>query len=1551
MRNRFVSSALTAAAVLSVALLRGDAQVPARTERQPLGPASSTSPQTLAATAAGCFDVERYSEDFETGWASNWYLGPGFQIVAGEAGKNLVGGGASAALASYLSGDYWADFFLGLKMKLISGETWVSFRYNTDGVEDYPYDRIRPTVSHRYYAAFTSGSASLVRDDAGTLRVLGSASTTFAPGQSYAIGIFAVGGSLSLYVNNALLISVTDASPVASGSINLETKASASVQFDDLQVLANVPCEGTWTQAKTYPLGVDINAIVSHPSNANLVYAGTEHGGLWKSTDGGLTWAEVGYTGGMIRLGKTRTIAVTAADSNAVFVGWGDSELDRSNDGGLHWAQTSLQGTPLPRVWAAAVHPGNASLVYVAMGEGTSSTFSQGLYKSPDAGSTFQLILNAPAYSVVIAASDPKVLYVGTKTGISRSTDGGVTWTTVYSATGTLPNGVPSIAVDPSSANTVYAVADKTIKSTDGGNTWSIVWDQGAEIVISPSRPEVLYLMAGANILRSGDHGSTWTTIGKPSTSKPYNMQHIAVDSSNPDKVFAGTWGQGIFISTDRGATWSAPTMLTGPADLGVAVAIHPTDNKSVYVGTSKGEIYRTADAGDNWTRLANLGTGNGYQSLITGLVIDPLHPATIFASNLDGIYKTTDGGVTWQTITTGLTDSRIISLAVDPKNPDRVYAGTSNSRPRNITDGTGMFYSANGGASWSHVSGLPAAPIPSIVVNALNPNVIYAAAIGYGIYKSVDAGASWTQVNSGLESQGCVYTLAADPRNPDVAYAGTSNTSYCKSVVGKADNVYKTIDGGTTWKVSRKGETHWENIENIAVDPSNPSNVYVTNHTERIWFSGDAGSTWKLANQNVIRHGAHLYLWALAVDSSGGMVYLVTCGRGILKNAVKAQESSSTAGPVVGLSPSALRFAALKTGGTLTSTSAQTATISQTGTGPVAWNAAANQSWVTISPTSGSGTSTFSISINNTGGALSGTQSATITVTMVGASNTSLSLPITLTVYSTGSTSAPFGVVDTPASGATVQGAIPMTGWALDDIGVNRVEAWRNCLEAIDRSRGACVSPAAGLTANYVFLGKAFLLAGARPDVEALNPTYPLAYRAGWGFMLLTNALPHQIKGTTVGGQGSYVLSAFAIDEEARASLLGTKTIAVDNDHATVPFGAIDTPVQGGTIPEAAAPYNNVNAYPVFGWAMTELGKCIATTSTSAYKVFIDGVQRSLTPGSNWFAGLNRADLAAAYPGLCNSTNALAMYQLNASALGLTTGLHTVSWDVTDSAGQTVAGLGTRFFNIVTSGADALDDAGAKPRTTTAFHSSGANPLTDVVSGPGPASNGSSRTVTARIGGADAKTEAVLPDSSGRRVVQLPVARRLHLDLGGAVAAGYQRVGDDRRALPSGSTLDAAASTFDWEPPVGFFGPFTLVFVAGDERIDVTVTMVDGTAPPAAIAMYVDRPIDGAAITGPLTVDGWALDPQATTGTGIDAVHVWAVRRDVPGFGPQFIGAATLRLPRPDVEQVFGAQFQAAGFELTATVPAGMYDVTAYALNRRTGRFDDTRTVRVIVR
>jgi uncharacterized repeat protein (TIGR01451 family) len=238
-----------------------------------------------------------------------------------------------------------------------------------------------------------------------------------------------------------------------------------------------------------------------------------------------------------------------------------------------------------------------------------------------------------------------------------------------------------------------------------------------------------------------------------------------------------------------------------------------------------------------------------------------------------------------------------------------------------------------------------------------------------------------------------------------------------------------------------------------------------------------------------------------------------------------------------------------------------------------------------------------------------------------------------------------PFGYVDTPADGATgIEGAIAVTGWALDDTGVLRVVLSRD--------------PVAGEPAgSRVYVGDATFVSGARPDVAAAFPAYPNAARAGWGLMLLTNALPNQ-------GNGTFRLWLHAIDREGHEALLGTRTITCANAAATRPFGTIDTPAPGATV--------GGSAYVVFGWALTPLPGAIPLDGSTIW-VFVDGVQVGHPVYNNY-----RSDVATLFPGYANSSGAVGYYVLDTTKLA--NGIHTIAWSVSDDRGRT-EGIGSRYF------------------------------------------------------------------------------------------------------------------------------------------------------------------------------------------------------------------------------------------------------------------------------
>lgn len=436
-------------------------------------------------------------------------------------------------------------------------------------------------------------------------------------------------------------------------------------------------------------------------------------------------------------------------------------------------------------------------------------------------------------------------------------------------------------------------------------------------------------------------------------------------------------------------------------------------------------------------------------------------------------------------------------------------------------------------------------------------------------------------------------------------------------------------------------------------------------------------------------------------------------------------------------------------------------------------WSITCDQTWFTCNPADGTGPGPVDVSVNPTGLA-AGTYNGIITVTDPNALNSSQTVDVTMTVYSPGQTTEPFGQYSTPEEGSTVFGSVPFTGWVLDDTGVASVGIY-----LLDGR-------------NSTFIGDAVFIEGARPDVEEAFPGFPLNYRAGWGYMMLTNFLPN-------GGNGVFTLAAVAEDMEGNRVTLGTKTITVDNANAVKPFGAIDTPAQNGTA--SGSSYRNS------GWVLTPPPNSIPTDGTTI-SVWVDGVNKG-HPVYN----INRSDVAALFPGYANTDGAGGY--INFDTTTYANGVHTIFWTAADNGGNE-EGIGSRYFLIQNTGS-----------SRAAAANSG---LTDI-----PPSYG--EPVELKKGyGVDDPPLRVFPDAGGIVHIRCRELERIELQVSGAgtKVEGFMPVGQRCDRLPIGSTLDRTTGTFAWIPGPGFVGTYGLVFVVTDEkgarfRKDILITILPG--------------------------------------------------------------------------------------------------------------------------
>jgi hypothetical protein len=465
--------------------------------------------------------------------------------------------------------------------------------------------------------------------------------------------------------------------------------------------------------------------------------------------------------------------------------------------------------------------------------------------------------------------------------------------------------------------------------------------------------------------------------------------------------------------------------------------------------------------------------------------------------------------------------------------------------------------------------------------------------------------------------------------------------------------------------------------------------------------------------------------------------------------------------------------------------TGAQTFLIENSGGCCLNWTAAVSDTWIHATPLNGTANMLVTVSVDVTG-LVKGSYAGTVKITDTNADNSPAAVDIFLKVLQKAQEMPPFGSFDSPLDGSLVAGSIPVTGWALDDVEVSNVKIYRNPMEGHEK--------------GLIYIGDAIFVEGARPDVELQFPTYPKSYQAGWGYMMLTNMLPNQ-------GNGTYVLTAIAADSSGHEVILDKKTITCDNEHAVKPFGAIDTPTQGGD----ASGTDFVN----FGWALTPQPKTIPTDG-STIKVWIDGVPLAGHPVYNQY----RKDIATLFPGYNNSDGAVGYYYLDTTLYA--NGVHTIAWSVKDDAGNS-DGIGSRYFRIL--------NVANKTNVQTSHKYNNVDAINIAPS--------SAPVFLKRGYYNDTAPQTLYPDKEGMIDIVIKEDERIEIGLreqgsGACRYFGYLDIGQEQWTLPLpiGSFLDSSRGIFYWQPGPGYIGMYQLVFIEKDpngktskKQIRITIT------------------------------------------------------------------------------------------------------------------------------
>jgi photosystem II stability/assembly factor-like uncharacterized protein len=593
----------------------------------------------------------------------------------------------------------------------------------------------------------------------------------------------------------------------------------------------------TWQSLPVF--GGEVTSILVDPNDANVVYAGTVGGGVFKSVDAGATWqpARAGLTPLPIR-----SLAAVAAQPGTIYAGADFDGIWKTTNGGTSWTHASTGIPQGMNAYLLVSDPSSPNVLYAGM-----SGANGQIYKTTNAGASWQVkdsgILRQPystniddVYALAIDPDNPSTLYAATaSTGAYRTINGGEGWSAISSglpiSVGTYYGPLSALAVIPGEAGHVGGIYERSYWEFDG-STWQKVED--------------------------GDYG----------TGSGTGINRMFYYPGNSSIIY--TAGADFNISTDGGVTWEQ--RLGWPTSGAIsAIAFPASSPNTIYAASDTlfsydGGVWKTTNQGQEWTQSMH---GLTALSMIS-TAADPVNPLKFYAG-ADSFYRTLDGGVTWQrgNILGGNQPDydflHVLDIAVDPDDPQMIYvAGTFK-----------VFYSSDGGANFHEYDitfpGSVAAPTGQ-------PGVAYASSNfpGYGIYKTINSGVSWTQINTGVpkditDSLCAIPELVIDPNDPNTLWAGTTWRG----------GVIKTTNGGDQWVV--KGLVDEYKVTAIAVKPGDGQTVLVgagDSEDWKIFKTSDGGAHWKVVMQTQVETTGIVF-----DPRNADWVYAVNAGFGVFRS------------------------------------------------------------------------------------------------------------------------------------------------------------------------------------------------------------------------------------------------------------------------------------------------------------------------------------------------------------------------------------------------------------------------------------------------------------------------------------------------------------------------------------------------------------------------------------------------------------------------------------------------------------------------------------------
>lgn len=628
-----------------------------------------------------------------------------------------------------------------------------------------------------------------------------------------------------------------------------------------------------WVLAGPTNIEGRITIMAIDPVNPQIVYAGTANGGLWKSTNFCQSWSSIFDGQNTSSIGA---FAVDPVNSAIIYCGTGESNslrsyypgtgIYKSTNAGLNWVNIGLTGTY--SIGNISIDPLNTQVIYAAsVGSLRRKNTERGIYKSTNGGASWVQSLyvadSVGAIDVVVDPVNPNrvfaamwerqrredyIKYGGPMTALYLSTNAGASWAVVNGGFPSNASDMGRISLDICKSNplvvyalTAYANGNSRglYKTTDGGVSWVIInasvgsssnyaWFNRI-CKVNPNDPNSVYC-GGLNMQRSTNGGTSFISV----SASHVDHHAVAFAPSNPNFVAIGNDG-GVDYSTNGGSSWLAST--TMPVTQFYAGDIDNNNPATILGGAQDNGTVRTTGAPGSWSEIYG---GDGFYCLV-----DYTTSQRVYAcSQNGGLGRSTNGGASFMGATSGLDltySNWMVPYVMDKTNPLTLYCGTY--KIHKTTNGMQNWTVISPDLANGHVQNL--GTITTVDVSASNPNVIYCGTDDANVWVTTNGGTNWTKIISGLPYR-WVTRVTVHPTQANICYVTLSGYK----VDSTGAHVFKTTNYGAVWN-SISSNLPDAPANDILVDPAFLNTLYLATDVG-VMISTNDGASWSAYGQGI---------------------------------------------------------------------------------------------------------------------------------------------------------------------------------------------------------------------------------------------------------------------------------------------------------------------------------------------------------------------------------------------------------------------------------------------------------------------------------------------------------------------------------------------------------------------------------------------------------------------------------------------------------------------------------------------------------------------------